>query len=254
MFVNNFSRSNVEWGHNDLFCRKENDEKDLMFNVEEKLEKPLSLTKIPFNQLSIISKLDPKKHERLLEINLKFGGLCELICNRILIDDSLGTGKDLDSIKNRVTVERMDEKKIKKSHLLEVYSIFHRATALLFGLYPDNIFMYFDQIKLVIKKPDSDQRMINREVLEKGLNQLDEGEVIKLEVFSKNGLDFSGHSLLFKKMTKDNYIFFDPNTGEHRNLSFNQLCNHIDEQLTMFMGTDVLLIKGKKFLGRLLSK
>lgn len=209
------------------------------------------LTRIPFNQVSIISLLDPKQHERLLEINCKFGGLCELICNRILIDDSLGTGKNLDSIKDRITVERLNEEKIKKSHLLEVYSIFHRATALLFGLYPDNIFMYFDQIKLVCKKPESDQRMINREILEKGLNQLEEGEVIKLEVFSKNGLDFSGHSLLFKKMAKDDYIFFDPNEGEYRNLSFNQLSNHIDEQLAMFNGTDVLLIKGKKFLGRL---
>lgn len=253
MFVGNFPQLNIYTISNILSVRKELGEKDLL-KIEEKQNSSTLLTRIPFDQYSIISELDPKKHERLLEIRSQFGGLCELICNRILLDDSLGTGKDLDSIKNRVTVERLNKEKIKKSHLLELYSVFHRATSLLFGRYPDNIFMYFDQIKLVCKKPESNQRMINREVLEKGLNQLEEGEVIKLEVFSKNGLNFSGHSLLFKKMAKDDYIFFDPNTGEHRNLSFIQLSNHIDEQLAMFMGTDVLLIKAKKFLEKLLSK
>ncbi len=206
---------------------------------------------IPFNQSSdLICKLDPNKHKTLLGFNERFGGLCELVCNRILIDDLLGKGKDVNSIRNRVTVERMDEDKIKKSHLLDVYSIFRRALAYLFGIYPDNIFSCGDQWSLV-KNTSTGNNVVNRQILGQGLKNIAAGETLKLEVFSKSGFNLSGHSLLIKKTDDDKYIFFDPNTGEQRDLSLVQLSDNIDAQLAQWNGTDICLIKGKDYLQRL---
>ena len=205
-----------------------------------------SINHIPFDQSTdIISKLNYQDHKTLLEINGKFGGLCELICNRLLIDDSLGKENDLNSLKDRITVERMNPTEIKKSHLLNVYSVFRRVIAYLFGIYPDNIFSCFDQWKLVQKAS------VNRKILEKGLSNIKEGKTLKLEVFSKKFLSFTGHSLLIKKISKDSYIFFDPNMGEYRGLSLCELSNRIDKQLKMLNGTDIFITKGNRYLKRL---
>ncbi len=56
-----------------------------------------------------------------------------------------------------------------------------------------------------------------------------------------------GHSTLIKKIGSENSIFFDPNTGEHQNLSFENLCDKIDKQLKQWNGIDLVFI-------RLLSK
>jgi hypothetical protein len=214
------------------------------------------LSALSFNQNSVISQLDSKKNKTLLEFVERFDGLCELICNRILLDSLLGNGKNCDSIKNRVVIEKLNHEKIKKSHLLDVYSIFSRMLAFLFGIYPDNIFSCVDQWRLTNKtsKVDNKIRSVNRKILGKGLEKIKDGETLKLEIFSKEGFNFSGHSLLIKKMTNDNYIFFDPNTGERRNLTFVQLSDNIDEQLKLWNGTDVFLTRGKDFIKRLREK
>lgn len=200
---------------------------------------------IPFNQAEVISKLDPEQHKTLLGFDKKYDGLCELICNRILIDGSIGKETHIDSLKNRITVERLNEQKITKSHLLNIYWLFQKLLAFLFGIYPDNIFSCHDQWKLVRNGS------VNRTMLEKGLHSIANGETLKLEVFRKACFSFEGHSLLIKKVSNDQYIFFDPNTGEHRDLSLHQISDHIDTQLTMWTGTDIFLTKGRDFLKRL---
>src|ERR1700683_4507334 len=85
---------------------------------------------VSFNQYSdLIYKLNPEKHQTLLDVNRRFNGLCELVCNCVLIDDLLGKGSNQNFIRDRITVERMDEDKIKKSHILDIYSIFRRMIA-----------------------------------------------------------------------------------------------------------------------------
>lgn len=225
-------------------------QEDKVFKAGKDKVEPLTV--IPFNQSSdLISKLKWDKHETLLKINSKFGGLCDVVCNRILIDDQLN--REENSIKKCVTVERMNEEKIKKSHILNVYSIFRKAMALLFGIYPDNIFSCFKQWKLVNKDPSAYRSIysVNRKILGKGLENIVEGETLKLEVFDKR---LSGHSMLIKKMPNNKYIFFDPNSGEHRDLSFSQLSDSIDEQLKLNNGTDIFLMKGQTFLKRLKNK
>lgn len=212
------------------------------------------LPDIPFDQDSdLICKLIWEKHQTLLDLNWKFGGLCELVCNRVLIDNILGKGEDINFLRDRLTVEKMDEEIIKKSHLLDVFSVFDRALAFLCGIYPDNIFSYSDQWKLVNTTSSADQkiRSVNRTILEKGLKNIEPGETLKLEVFRKEGLNFSGHALLVKKMEREKYIFFDPNAGEYRDLSFVQLSNKIDKLLAEFLGTDIFLTRGSEYIQRL---
>lgn len=209
---------------------------------------------IPFDQYAdLISKLDYSTHRVLRGFNSRFGGLCELVCNRILIDDLLERGNDINYIKKNVTVERMDEDKIKKSHLLDVYSVFRRALAFGLGIYPDNIFSPIKQWKLVNTTNINNQflRQVDRKILSQGLSKIKDGETLKLEVFCKDGLNFAGHSLLIKKIKDNKFIFFDPNNGEHRGLSMERLSDKIDEQLAIQRGTDIFLLKGKDYLKRL---
>lgn len=202
---------------------------------------------IPFNQaFDVIQKLDFIKHKILNDFNYKYNGLCELICNRILMDNVLGCGIDENYLKNRVTVERWNEEKITSSHLLDVYSIFHKAIAYLFGIFPDNIFSFWDQWELV-----NCTRSVNKEILKKGLENIENGETLKLEVFKRGCFKLVGHSLLMKKIENNIYIFFDPNQGEYRDLSFSELCNKINEQLRVHDATNIFITKGADYLNRL---
>lgn len=205
-----------------------------------------SIKHIVFDQsIDVINKLDSQIHTTLLDINKEFGGLCELICNCILIDNLLGDEKSQNALRDRITVERMNTDDIKTSHLLNVYSIFCKAIAYLFGIYPDNILSFMDQWKLV--KDTS----VNSEILNKGLSNIKQGETLKLEVFRKSFLGFAGHSLLIKKISNENYIFFDPNKGEYRGLSFDELSDHIDEQLKKWNGTDLFMTQGDIYLNKI---
>lgn len=205
---------------------------------------------IPFSQTNVIITLDKHRHKKLLEFDRKYGGLCDLICNRVLIDNTLGKETRPNSLVDRITVERLDEGKIKKSHILNVYSIFRKAMAYLFSIYPDNIFSILDQWKLVHRNRDK-THSVNRGLLLRGLENIANNESLKLEFFSKGFFSLTGHSLLVQKTSADSFIFFDPNSGEHRNLSFTQLCSHIDRQLLLWDGTDILFIKANNFLNRL---
>jgi hypothetical protein len=202
---------------------------------------------IPFDQnYDIFPKLDIVNHKTLLGFKAKYNGLCELICNRILMDNDLGCGNSENYLKNRVTVERLNEEKITKSHLLNVYSVFRRVIAYLFGIFPDNIFSFWDQWKLVDRT-----KSVNNEILEKGLNNIENGETLKLEVIERRCLKFAGHALLIKKMANNKYIFFNPSNGEERNLSLSQLGNKINEQIRAHRGTNVFITKGENYLKKL---
>ena len=89
------------------------------------------LKTIPFNQsFDLIYRLNYIKHQPLLDVNRKFGGLCELICNRVLIDDLLGKGQEENFLKERISLEKMSEKRITKSHLLNIYSVMRKVVAI----------------------------------------------------------------------------------------------------------------------------
>lgn len=206
---------------------------------------------IPFSQREIISQLQPEKHETLIYLNWKHKGLCEIICNCVLASDILNKGKDKEYLKKQISLKRVDE--MRDSHILKVFSVFRVIIAYLFSIYPDNLFSYFDQRQLVHVTSVNDNmvRSVNRDLLSQGLEKIEVEKTLKLEVFRKVNAYLIGHSLLIKKMSPNTYIFFDPNSGEHRNLSLTGLSDIIDEQLVMHQGTDLLFMKGSDYKNRL---
>ncbi|MBN9378758.1 MAG: hypothetical protein BGO14_07790 [Chlamydiales bacterium 38-26] len=214
------------------------------------------LKTIPFNQsFDLIYRLNYIKHQPLLDVNRKFGGLCELICNRVLIDDLLGKGQEENFLKERISLEKMSEKRITKSHLLNIYSVMRKVVAYLFKIYPDNIFSCFNQWKLIKPNPLHPRKIgVNRSLLEKGFKNIKVGETLKLQVFSRKGFNLTGHALLIKKTTPANYIFFDPNTGEHRDLCLSKISDCMDDQLNQWRATDIFLTRGQGYLQRLVKK
>ena len=218
--------------------------KDAVITLED--EKFLQ-AKISFNQGNIINSQLP---EDLQEFVLRYQGLCELICNKVLIDDLLGKDNaNGNYLKQNISPENLNKDDIKKSHLLNVYSIFYRMVAFLFGIYPDNIFSVTDQWNLV--ESHGAEKQVNQKLLKQGLEDIKVGTTLKLEVFSKTNLNFSGHSLLVKKVAEDKFIFFDPNSGEHRDLSIEELASKINEQLKQWNGTDLFFTKGEDYINRL---
>jgi len=207
----------------------------------------IPLDHVPFSQDRLLRKLNHTKHKQLIEAAQNYKGLCELICNRVLIDNLMTKGNNPELLKTKITISKINKQQILTSHILLIYSIFHMIIAFLFGIYPDNLFSCFDQWNLVNKST----KTVNRELLKKEVKIIAEEETIKLHVFHRNWTQFEGHSLLIKKMPGDKYAIFDPNTGEDRRLSFPQLCDRIDQQLKSLVGTNLFFMKGETFLKRI---
>ena len=233
-------------------------DKSINKTVEENLDKSLKIdsfstdenfnveTTVEFNQSNIIYGGQPLP-EKLIKINLEFNGLCELICNKILLDDLLGKGEG-DFLKKKINVDELNKESIVKSHLLNVYSFFSRMVVFIFGIYPDNIFSIKNQWNLVNKNE------VNKDILFNGLKEIELGTTLKLEVFKKTSTSFYGHSLLVKKTNENAFTFFDPNTGEHRGLSQEGLALKINDQLAQWGGTDIFISRGDNYIKRLRDK
>lgn len=212
---------------------------------------------IPYNQYDdLIINLGANNLKILGDIARRFNGLCEIVCNIVLIGDFLERGNTEEFLKRKVSLGSISEN-IVRSHLLTIYTVFQRIIAYLFGIYPDNIFSFSDQWKMIVKKRNKATE-VNKALLAKGLKQLNKGEILKVEIFRKQRNPFKalfeGHSLLVKKVRDTEYIFFDPNSGEHRELSFKALGKKIDDQLETYHGTDIFFLRGKDFLRRLQNK
>ena len=224
---------------------------------------------IPFNQAPLIGCLDSVMHKTLKRIEKKHQGLCEIICNCVLKYDFLGRGDNENYLINEIQPENLNQRNIKKSHILNVYGIFRKAIAFLFGIYPDNIFSFRAQYKLVEKKTVTEEQYVNsaegfkktnvtdiknyvnRTLLQNKFYSIADNETLKLETIKKTWFSFGGHATLIKKISNDNYIFFDPNVGETRNLNFNELCDKIDDQLDKW-GSDLFFTRGEDYKKRML--
>lgn len=210
---------------------------------------------IPFNQGSFIIPEIKKlanfgdNYQTLHRLILKFDGLCEIICNKILMDNLLGKGFDKNFLKDKLQLASLNVNCVKKNHILHIHSFFALLFAYLLSIYPDNLFSIADQWNLLIKGKEGNE--INKELLFKALAKIEDGENLKISVFKKKGLSFSGHSLLMKKVASDDYIFFDPNHGEKRGLSFEDLCEELNRLIKHLDGTDIYFCKGSDYLRRL---
>jgi len=246
----------------------------------------------PFNQAKIVelhSREDSSDNKDLHKLVKKYKGLCELVCNLVLKEDLLKTtfnlkGLETNRLPQAITSDSLGDKKIVKSHLLERASIWRKIGAILFSIYPKNIFSFTEQRGLVEKrsldvnkeaasfieknkgkinlntyneikellKEKEPSHLVNRTILFTGLDRLENGQILKLLVFRKFPL--TGHSLLVKKTDHDDYVFFDPNTGIEKGLSKEELALEIDGQLKQWSGTDIFFMPAEEHLKEITSK
>lgn len=197
---------------------------------------------IPFNQHSLFIRL----HPNLNKIELKYKGLCEIICNKILMDDLLDKGEERDFLKDEITADSLDQDRITKSHILKVYPLFKKMLTFLCGVYPDNFFSNKEHKKLLNKNKN-----INRTLLFKKLESLETGAILKFAIFKKTKKSFSGHSMLIKKTEDNKFIFFDPDHGEFRGLTQEDLAEKIDWLVKASKSSNLLFTRGDIFLKRL---
>jgi hypothetical protein len=237
---------------------------------------------IEFSQKIILPEVASGK---LNEIKVKYNGLCEIICNYVLLEDLLGEKNNLPlssdvqakpletehgheqlglkfkddttfirdyrkKYGDEITVENL--RKVEDTHILHVTSFFSRLIALLFSIYPCNLFSNSPFTKPPysrIKQPDGKiQTCVNQSMLSEKLNTLDRGFYIKLFVFKKNGLNMEGHSMLIKKMHDDKYSFFDPNHGEYINLTIDELAEKINGATEEHAANQIVFLDAKAFL------
>lgn len=212
-----------------------------------------------FCQNIIIDALPDLQMETLTNFNDRFGGLCEIVCNFVLVNDLLGSvnvplqnneiklSKKLNSnyFVEKITPQGLNQPHIKKSHILDASSFFVKIIAFIFDIYPCSILSFYEQRQLLLKN-ELGEKFINPDVVRKRFDALDTDQYVKFEVFSK-GFGFSGHSMLIKKTNDNEYSYFDPNTGEHSKLDFEALMPFLNDSYRKW-GNCVAFIDAEAFL------
>lgn len=216
-------------------------------------EETKSIARLFLHYIDIVKQFHGPKYDELRQIDKKFNGLCEIICNYVVVNGLLGKGKSENFLREEITADKLNDESIKKSHIIEVYSVNENPEAFLSGSYPNNIFSDSDQKQLVKKETFSNtvqqtKHLVNREILKKGLDRIEDGEVLKVEIIKKSAEGFGGHATLIKKTSAGKYIYFDSNFGEKRDLDLTQVCDELDTELARSSANDLLLIKGSDYV------
>ncbi|MES2215605.1 MAG: hypothetical protein V4485_06335 [Pseudomonadota bacterium] len=182
-----------------------------------------------FNQKALEADIEknPKNYKKISEINSRFSGLCDVICNYITAEDTIKNTPEPEKKQNAEGLSEIKkinddlENKYSNTHLLLSATIGQKIKAALFQEYPHSV-LNKEQQRSVLKT-ENGATAINHDTLSDGLAKVNDGEYVKFCVFKKEKLlgiipTFSdGHSMLIKKVGKkdgkDSFIFFDPNEG-----------------------------------------
>lgn len=222
-----------------------------------------------FNQTEICEYLERNRADfpTLNHIRAKFDGLCEIICNFVIMEDLLGKPmsgpldlrkekfeckqidhnillKKKNPFKEQIKLFALNNPLIKNSHILNVSTLVELVIAYVFNKFPYDIFNWLAPVTLDNK--------VNREFVERRLAELPDNAYVKFCVFNKPSLfKFYGHSMLIKKTGDNKYSFFDPNVGEDKDLSPQALFDKIDAAMTIYEGTGMAFLDGNAYINHL---
>lgn len=184
-----------------------------------------------FNQLHLVDCLEQdsinQKYTKLVEINQRYNGLCEIICNLVLSKDLMKNDSCLENnyFKNNITLDKLLD--VQNSHLIEVVGRFKLFFAIVFHYYVYNIFSWYDQIFNLTVKNENGEFVLNKAFIIQQLNKLTCKKYIKIEVFK--GVS-NGHSLIIQKVKDNVYKFLDPNQGIFKDYNAEELMTELDCQ------------------------
>ena len=155
------------------------------------------------------------------QINL-YDGLCETICNLLLIDDLLGKNTNFDIT---LTIEALIKSKAKHMHVLSknldaIYNLIEYSQSL------SNSKLQEQQIAKLLTK--------------KSLNSY-----IKVLLKAKAS-KIKGHSILIKKLDDNSFSHFDCNYGE-QHLNLNDLIQKINKDVATYSAANLILLDGDRY-------
>lgn len=242
-----------------------------LFLAKARKKSPEDLADRPFDQGILITELlnYPSKYVELFRLNLQFNGLCELICNYVIMQDLLGeSARNLQHsyyndqqfgvmkivkqqmllsylekekfFKNKITLSNLDSNQVKQSHILLTTSIFQKMAAYFLNIFPQSLVPFKEQNNLL-----ENGNTLNNNLVALTMHALNESEYVKFHIFNKTLLNFEGHSCLIKKTGKDKYSFFDPNLGEFQNLDIDKLILRLNKAIIQHKGNCVCLLKAQ---------
>ena len=205
-------------------------------------------SKTDFAQYKLIS--DIKSFTKLQSLNTKYSGLCEIISNYVIFQDLLGISDN--SIKSKLEqlmysnrqnkfIENIKPSflnELSETHIMERASLYALSLAYFFDTYPFSIFTASEMQEINEKR--------NTDLVLSRLAHIPIGSYVKFEVFYKNWLTMSGHSMVIKKLYQG-FAFFDPNTGEEF-VDTKDMIKKIEEIKKMYKGTHMAFIDGNRYI------
>lgn len=229
-------------------------------NTSEKLSGADNFIK--FSQSSLVKKVNSGT---LNNIKVNYNGLCDIICNYIVLEDLLGeatlpppkaiatlacTAEAKNKYGDKITVRKLQG--VEDTHILRVTNFFTLMMALFFSIYPCNLFsnapFAATPYRCRTLADGSRRALVDKAMLSARLNDLDIDCYIKFFAFTKKGLMMQGHSMLIKKIDNYSYSFFDPNHGEYLHLNINELAEHINKSTAEHAANQMVFLKASDFI------
>jgi hypothetical protein len=161
---------------------------------------------------------DKKRYKKLNAVIENHNGLCEIICNHVVMNDLLKPPvnstdhnlkkvfESLEGMNDTVHIEQLEDK-VANLHILKQVSFYQILKAAIFDIIPNNYLTKKDQKQLM----NLDNCNNKENLIGKALDKIKEGEYTKFFVYNKSGMKFEGHSMLIRKNEDKSYTFFDPN-------------------------------------------
>lgn len=202
---------------------------------------------IQFRQKMLVADLAKQNYPKLEAVAKKYGGLCEIICNYLTINDYLGKKREVNFYKTLITLDALNI--LKDSHIMENSGILSKLRAFVSNKYKFNLFATSKNF-IVGNKPF---QKLHKDSFEKHIAKLQENTYLKTMLTRKKNFKFAGHVILIKKITNENYALFDPNAGEYINLTPQALCQKVSEIFKTYSCDSIFFINNKKYLNSLLE-
>ncbi len=211
--------------------------------IREKNESPETV----YRQSDTTARLPFSGSKKIKKIEKKFNGLCEIICNKILLDNMLGDDKFYSYLKNEMTLNKLDQPQFVDTHILETAKALDLAKFVLLNRIPGSALTSSDRRNICKReKINGKNRVtIDEAIFERVLDRIEVDKPMKIFIYTT--LDrkvkklINGHSLLMMKTGPDSFIFFDPNHGRFRDLTKDKLKEKIEQSMNELQLSKILI-------------
>lgn len=164
------------------------------------------------------------QNKALLKAIDKYQGLCDIICNYIVINDLFEPSMEQDELIEKAWNELKSltgeknrqrlEKDYAPLHVLKLATVPQLMKAVLFNELPHNVVDKAQQKALDnLTQTLTSQTAKILNIVDSLLKDMDAGQYIKVCPFTRSKAHFQGHTMVVRKNGPEDYTFFDPDRG-----------------------------------------